>query len=45
MMALVLVAMYNLDHSALQDPEALHKYNAIFQEVNGRDFVFRLAVK
>jgi len=27
------------------DPDALHKYNAIFEEVNGRDFVFRLAVK
>jgi hypothetical protein len=31
--------------AGLQDPDALHKYNAIFEEVNGRDFVFRLAVK
>jgi hypothetical protein len=30
---------------ALQDPEALHKYNAIFEEIQGRDYVFRLAVK
>jgi len=28
-----------------QDPEALNKYNAIFDDVNGRDYVFRLAMK